>query len=302
MIETNKWKKFHLNFLKRIQIGISKSPRKFFTALLVSYGATWGFVEAILGLVPDTENHITGIPWYILFLITSFIIAVILVSRPLKTSFNFLNNEIIIQFGDLFAQDGLQVIPVSQYMYEIEVIPSSLQGIVINKFRDSARGQEGLRKYHHELNSALRNKENVKAHRNVEREIDKKQFSLGTTAKINLLNQEYLMLALTETELQGQIPDNNCTGTKLWIALEYLWHEADISLGDKSINIPLLGSGISGIELSPNHLLDLNILALLNSIVEKGKITTGKIRIILHDKYLEEIDLTDIKQRWSQAY
>lgn len=59
---------------------------------------------------------------------------------------------------------------------------------------------------------------------------------------------------------------------------------------------------MAGIRLSPNHLLAINILALLNAIVEKGRMTTGEIKIVIHHKYFDDIDLSDFKQKWIHAY
>ena len=108
----------------------------------------------------------------------------------------------------------------------------------------------------------------------------------------------YILFALTETELKGCITNDNCNTSKMWNALEVLWQKARIYSRGQSINIPLIGSGISGIRLNPSQILELNLLAIANALEESGKITTEEIRIVLHPKYMETIDLRNFQSLW----
>ena len=85
----------------------------------------------------------------------------------------------------------------------------------------------------------------------------------------------------------------------MWLSLGKFWYQARIDARGKPINIPLIGSGVTGIRLSPNRILELNLLAIANAIEEGGKITTEEIRIILHPKYMEDINLSDFQNIWS---
>lgn len=107
-----------------------------------------------------------------------------------------------------------------------------------------------------------------------------------------------MLFALTETELKGYIPSDNCNISKMWTALEGFWQKARIHSRGKLINIPLIGSGVTGIRLSPSRILELNLLAISNAIEEGGKITTEEIRIVLHPKYMETVNLEDFQNLW----
>jgi hypothetical protein len=291
MIENiNRW-------VRRIYIGATNSPGKFAATVFLSYSAGWVIIEPIIALVPDAKENIEGTNRFAVLVFLSLIVALRLVARPIEISFEFQNNQVVIKFGDLFQQTGVRVIPVSRYMHETEVVPKCLQGVVIREFFNSAGGTTGIDAYNEKLDAALKAKEHNTLERKAERGPEK-QYPLGTLALIDHLGKKYLLLAMTETELVGEIPDNNCSGTNLWIALDSLWKESPGLLHGENINIPLLGSGVAGIRLSRNHLLAINILALLNAISYEGKITTGEIRIIIHSKYFNEIDLSDFKQRW----
>jgi hypothetical protein len=50
---------------------------------------------------------------------------------------------------------------------------------------------------------------------------------------------------------------------------------------------------------SATRILERNLLAILNSFVDEGrKITADEIRVILHPKYFEEIDLNPVAALW----
>ena len=85
----------------------------------------------------------------------------------------------------------------------------------------------------------------------------------------------------------------------MWNALEVLWQKVQIYSRGHPINIPLLGSGVTGIRLNPSQILELNLLAIANVIEESGKITTEEIRIVLHPKYIETIDLRNFQNLWN---
>jgi hypothetical protein len=124
-------------------------------------------------------------------------------------------------------------------------------------------------------------------------------YSLGTTALVESNTDKFLLFAITWTELQGYIPEDNCSVTKLWVALEKFWHETRKFALGQDINIPLVGSGITGINLKPIHILQLNLLAIHNAIIERGKITTGKIRIVLYPPTHSGIDLELVSNYWT---
>jgi len=137
---------------------------------------------------------------------------------------------------------------------------------------------------------------------NEEAPLAERLYPLGTTAVMELDGDNFLLFAVTWTELMGHIPDDNCNVTKLWLALERFWHETRKYALGQDVNIPLIGNGITGIRLDPIHILELNLLALLNAISEKGKITSGEIRIVLYPPTHFGIDLHLVQKIWNKGY
>ena len=99
-------------------------------------------------------------------------------------------------------------------------------------------------------------------------------YPLGTTATIDLKNDKYCLVAITWTESEKYIPDDNCSVTNLWIAMEKFWRGLRRFPLATDVNIPLIGSGVIGINLKPIHLLELNLLMILNSMTAEKRITS----------------------------
>lgn len=162
----------------------------------------------------------------------------------------------------------------------------------------SQEGSKGFDVYEQKLSLALEQEPYQEVYRSATQRKDK-YYPLGTTAFLELNGEGYILFALTETELKGYIPNNNCNVSKMCTSLESFWQKARLHSRGNSINIPLIGSGVTGIRLSPSRILELNLLAIANAIEEAGKLTTEEVRIVIHPKYMEIVDLDDFQSLWS---
>jgi hypothetical protein len=278
-------------------LGIKRHPIKFIIFSFAVYAAIWTILEPILSIIPQTSAFFSGWQKFFSLVFISVVIGLYRIASPREITLKHSSSVIRVAFGDLFLQEGFKVIPVSRYFFETEIVETSLQNMVIRKFIQSEEGEKGLRKYKECLLASLKNKNFEETFRQVTKQKER-VYPLGTTALIELKSEKFLLFAVTQTELKGCIPPDNCNVTDMWTALEEFWREARIHARGQAVNLPLLGSGITGINLSPIRILELNLLAILNSIVEGGKITTSEIRIILHHNYFEDIDLDQIAALW----
>lgn len=285
------------SLLARIYLGIRRYPINFLVFGFAVYASIWTILEPILSIVPKASTYFFGWQKFLFLVLISILIGLYRIASPREIIFKQGNSTIRITFGDLFLQKGIKVIPVSRYFFETEVVETSLQNIVIRKFIQSEEGDKGLKKYKQHLSTSLKNKSFKEIARQATNQKEQ-MYPLGTTALLELRGEKYLLFAITQTELKGFIPSDNCNVTNMWIALEEFWREARIHARGQAVNIPLLGSGITGINLSPTRILELNLLAILNSIIEYGKITTSEIRIVLHHSYFEDIDLNQVMALW----
>ena len=195
-----------------------------------------------------------------------------------------------ILFGDLFTHDGYSAIPVSRHFFEIDLVETSLQKKVMDLF-----SLDGPSVYQRNLRKALKDVVYEPINTKV---LSKRKYDLGTTILLKRKNEKYLFFAITETEQRGRIPVENCSISALWTALERFWIRSRQFAIEQSINIPLIGSGISGIRLDPMQILSLNLLSIINALTRYGRITTGEIRIVLHPRFRDSIDLELVRKTW----
>jgi hypothetical protein len=283
--------------LKRIIITLKKQPLKVFVYTFIVYATIWTILEPLIGIVPNASKYLSGEIKFTSLILVSVLIGAYRSAIPQEVNLKYGNSNIKIVFGDLFLFDGIKAIPVSRFFHETEVIPASLQGKLIQKFIHSGEGSKGFETYKKIITDSLQAESCQEIFRDATQQYEK-FYSLGTTVLISLDGQPYVLFSLTETELKGYVPSDNCNASKMWIALEAFWEKIRVCTRGNSINIPLIGSGVAGIRLNSNHLLELNLLAIANALEEGGKITTEEIRIILHPKYLEDIDLSKFQSIW----
>ena len=242
--------------------------KKWLILCFVAYATIWAVVEPAWSLSNISIDFLNGINKYVLLLSLSMAIGFIKIIKP---------PELIIR-----KENSVQ---------------SSLQNKIIRDFIQSDEGLSGLEKYILSLENALQNMYAEEVYR-PETQKKEKLYQPGTVASIEYLQQKYLLVAITKTELKGHIPIDNCDVTRLWIALQEFWQNARYLTRGSPVNIPLIGSGVTGISLHPNQLLELNVLAIINALSRSGPITSSEIRIILHPRFLDDIDLDNFQKIW----
>lgn len=121
-----------------------------------------------------------------------------------------------------------------------------------------------------------------------------KRYPIGTTAIVDLNDVKYFLVALSKTDIKtlkarADVPE-------LWEALRGLWRSVRNNANGYPINVALMGSGLSGVGLPPEQLLQIMIISVLNE--AKRTEITSEIRIILTEDKFEDVDLETIKKDW----
>lgn len=282
-----------IGLIKRFSIGLQKKKMELLSSVFLSYAAIWTIIEPLISFSESAKEIFSGNFKYIVFILASLIIGIIKVIKPHELTLRYNNNVIRIIFDDLLSQTGYIAIPVSRFMLETDVVKKSLQGQVIQLFIQEFEGDKGLKEYL----SKLENKLSILAHKKKVRNFEdgeEKFFPLGTMADVQLIEKKFLMFALTKTELQNHVPPDNCNLSDLVFALEaFLVNAKQVTRGN-ALNLPLIGSGVSGINLDPQKILEINLVVLISVINRVGSISTDEVRIVIHPKYFEIIDLEKI--------
>ena len=278
-----------MNIINRIVLGVKRYRLKSLIFVYCTYAVLWTIMEPLISHVPTLK--ITGVVQYLLMVLFAIVVGAwkILPSKELTINLNNTNTSIRILFGDIFSSDGHKVIPVNEFFdSEIgdHVAPTSLHGMYIQKIlRGRSHLFDGL------ANWSLSNVPHELTERKTGRN---KKFPIGTTLVNNTEEAKYFLVALSRTDVKtlkakADVPE-------LWQALNGLWEKVRIEAGGSPVNIPLIGSGLSGVGLPPQQLLRIIMMSILDA-TKKWELTS-EIRIVLHETVFEHIDLNVIQKDW----
>lgn len=211
---------------------------------------------------------------------------------------NINNSEIEIKIGDIFKEAGVKVIAFNEYFDTIVddkiISKKSLNGIFINKI-----GNRKLKELDNLIENDTDLEKNHKLDYNSSRASRKKQkYRLGSILEYEYdKNKEeiYFLTAMTKFD------DNNRAILSFKEFINFLlefWNNIDIKYNNRTIVIPILGTGITRfrekIDISDQELLNLIIWTFKLS---KIKFTyPSKIKIIIHESKKDKINFYDLKQ------
>lgn len=269
--------------------GAVTQPKKLGKHVFASFSMAFTVVKAITYFFPAFK--IDGPIPLLMIVLGSLLYGLDRVWKPSKVEFRIHNCNTVIEvlFGDIFEVDGVR-------------------GIAVNEFFDSKLGKPVsdlslhgafLRKCfggHPESFDAILAQELRSVKGEFVPKVDGKQicYPIGTTALIEVNREKYIVFAFTKTE-----PDTCKAFTNvelMWRALHHFWIRARIECGGHPVNLPLVGSGLSGMGLPTRDLLN---LILLSAITEtKARQITQRIRLVLHKSRFRDIDLRDVKEQW----
>ncbi|MBI3433294.1 MAG: hypothetical protein HY018_13915 [Hydrogenophilales bacterium] len=201
------------------------------------------------------------------------------------------NTAIEVLFGDLFEQSGIRAIAVNEFFDSKigkPVSDKSIHGMFLQKCFGGhpepfdKQVDEELRKV--EFSEVAKTDGKTKC------------FPIGSTALITVNQDRYLAFAFAKTDPETCKAYSDVT--MMWIALHRLWQRARVESGGHEINLPLVGSGLSGLGLPTRDLLNLIILSAITE--TKAKEITQKIRIVLYRDRFDDLDLRDVKKHWEE--
>ena len=283
-----------VSWLVRLR-GLLVPPWGLLTSAYLSFGALLAAISAAVTIHrPSWLPEAAGAK-HLLVLAAAGLVIGIARSIPksrVRLCIRQINTQVEVAFGDLFKQEGHKVVPVNEF-FDTElgdcVSDRSVHGqFIIGVYKGDSNSLD------QHLRSALANVTGEEVRRERGRTT---KYPIGTTAVIgDLPGARYFLAALCHTDINtlkasADVPD-------LWLTLSGLWKSVREHANAYPVNIPLFGSGLAQIRLSPQQLLQVMLLSLVME-AKSREISTGVIRIVLHPSRFAEFDLESIRREWS---
>lgn len=271
--------------------GFTRHPLDTATYIFTCFSVQFTIVKVIVQFFP--EFRIQGPLPLIAGILISLGWGAKKVWKPSKTSIKIANCNTTIEvvFGDIFEQDGIRAISVSEF-FESElgrpVSDKSLHGVFLKKcfggYSDA---------FDKQLEMQL---QDVMGTPVAKTEGKTLCYPIGTTALVRVSDDAYILFALTKADYKTLKTYSDVE--LMWRALHNLWQRARNECGGHPLNLPLVGSGLSGLGLPTRDLLNLLILSAITE--TKASEITQTIRIVLRREKFEDLDLREVKDHWRE--
>ncbi len=256
------------------------------------YSVIYTLVKSTIQFFPNVK--VEGVVPFTMAVATSCAYGCWKTKKARRVVFKIANSNACLEivFGDFFAESGVRALGVSEY-FETQlgrpVSERSLHGSFIQRFYGGS--PEGVDKQLESQLEAYRDKAQTKPEK-----IEGKRvcYPIGTTAVLKVGDDSYIWFAVAEAD-----PATCKVSTDvelLWRALHRLWQRARSECNGHALNLPLIGSGLAGINLPTRDLLNLMILSAITE--SKAREVTRTIRIVLWTDRMDDVDLKEIKRYW----
>lgn len=271
--------------------------RSIFSSFFLAFSSLWLIVEIYNCfsqknlVISFTSFTVLGvIISIVLFLLDGFFILGFLRKKIIITTKAF-NTKINIFFGDLLKESGWKAIAVNDFfdflIDDKHIAKNSLHGkVLLNNW-----GPENLENWYKSVcrdiddsNYEIVNRESGNI----------KRFQIGTTAAINKGMQNFLFSAFTHTDIETL--EVRATIADIEKVFDGIFKKARSVCANTTLNVPMIGSGLSRTSISPNVLINIIIFTIFKN-SKNGEITSN-INIVLPVNMKKEINLVMIKELW----
>ena len=251
-------------------------------------------LKNFLILIPSVKEYIEayGLLGFWIVLFVSFVYSFwILRGSSNKLTLNLnATTKLTVSYGDLFAQEGMNVIPVNEYfdthLGNGIVAPNTIHGMFLKKYQGQlARVDTMIRK---ELESRTPLPTPYRT-RDMVDGVPQTPYPLGTCIRLTIDNKKYLLVAITRFNENEHV---DIALPEYSIVIQQLFYWMELLCDANPVYLPLLGGGQAGVKLTKMQLLNTIIRAGQNSEVS---IRNGVHVILYGDELKKEINLNIIK-------
>ena len=240
-------------FMKRLLIGFHRHPIRVAVETGVAFAAFWTLVDASQAFL---QFSLGGWPRFLMLIALSVLTgawrAAPSGSRTVRIPGS--NSRLTVVYADLFSERGIVAVPVNEYfdcLLGAHVSARSVHGQAITTLFAGDAALFELR-----VDEALAHAPSQLVTRPSGRQ---RRYPIGTTAYLATGKPSVIAFVLTTTDtvslkVSADVP-------QMWQALHGLWAGARIHCNDRPLSVPLIGGGLSGVGLSPQHLLSLLVIS-----------------------------------------
>ncbi len=257
-------------------------------SLLIAIGSLSGFVTILWAFFSsDMSTLANKCPWSLLLGLFTLALIYALYANRSKSKIELSLSDKVkakIFFGDLFESKEIIVIPVNEYFdttVDDKIISSkTIHGKFIKTFfgGNEAQLKKQIKKGLSQYDPLETNSERKSGNKN--------KYPLGTVCEIKNGSKVFYLIALTRFNLNHRAEVNNSEYQRV---LCDLFSFIEQNSQGRSVSVPLLGAGHSGVNLSKQKLLEF----LLFSIALKDNLTLiNGINVVLNESIKEDIDLS----------
>jgi hypothetical protein len=282
--------------MKRMLLKFKIFFNKFFvcvgsiSAIITIIGSIW--YSKIYRLMDEYQNY--KIHLLLSIIIMCALCAFYSIKKKNKISLKISKNTgVDIYYGDLFESNKIIVIPVNDYfdiIVDDKVVSSNtLHGKFIQKYFPNNEKQLKVL-----INKSLLKIDHIETNK-TRAKGNKKRYELGTVAIVEANEKLFYLVAFTKFNQNNRATIKKSEYLKVITKLfEFIEQN---SQGFKT-NIPLIGAGHSGVELSKQKLLEF----LLFSVILSDKLTLiNGLDIILNKNIKNKIDLNKIEYYYNMT-
>lgn len=275
--------------MRALWTSLRQHPIAVFGHAFVAFSVAWTTTEALSHFFEWVA--LKSARWFIVMIVGSFAYSIYRAWRPARVviALPMSNVSIEIVFGDIFAENGVSAIPVNDFFDSevgLPVSAKSLHGIFLQQCFGGRRD---------EFDKQLADRLSNGSFEVVQRKQGKgRRFQIGTSVVVEAARKRYLAFAFTRVD--ASTCKAHADVPQMFQALTGLWRAARTELGGDALNLPLVGSGLSGVGLPARDLVNIIILSFIDE--TKRQTVTLKMRIVLTWDRLSEINLREIKKFW----
>jgi hypothetical protein len=283
---------------KSLTIGIT---RRWWDGLrngLAAVGAIWALTEMTTAALPLAKLYLEahGDDYLTLMVVLFVGVFIAFVLEPIRVTFKVptTDTKITLKYGDLFAEDANLLIGVNEFFdgeLGLPVSVTSLHGqLIARNYGSNAVA------FRSAIDPALATTGVQPAAARVA--LPTYAYPIGTTAQVPNGARSVFLMAMARTDPVNYKASSD--PATLWQALQGGLEVVHARGGGAPLAMPLFGNGQAGINLTPQHLLRLLTLALVDFGRNSNTQLPKQVTVVLHDRCFEELDIREIARDWKK--